>query len=116
MAVATPIEPLQQTPYGVVAERFQAGGVPMDSVVMGIPTEFGVEPLEQYGQPEVAVLLTPRGEALERGPELLPCGPAVEVISPLALLSPPKLDPQQLEARFACPSAPTARDEPCLGA
>jgi hypothetical protein len=114
--LATPIEPLQQKPYGVVEELFQAGGVPMDSVVIVIPTEFGVEPLEQYWQPEVAVLLTPRGEALERGPQFLPCGPAFEVISPLAILSPPTLEPQTLEARFSCLSVPTARDDPCLGA
>jgi hypothetical protein len=114
--LATPIEPLQQKPYGVVEELFQAGGVPMDPVVIVIPTEFGVEPLEQYWQPEVAVLLTPRGEALERGPQFLPCGPAFEVISPLAILSPPTLEPQTLEARFSCLSVPTARDDPCLGA
>ena len=86
----------------------------MDSVVIVIPTEFGVEPLEQHWQPEVAVLLTPHGEALERGPEFLPCGPAFEVISPLAILSPPKLEPQKLEPGFPCQAVPTAWNDLCL--
>ena len=67
VALATPIEPLLQHPYGFVEALLQAGGVPVDSVVVVIPTEFGVEPLEQYWSPEVTVLLTPRGAALERG-------------------------------------------------
>jgi hypothetical protein len=116
VALATPIEPRQQTPYGVVAELLQAGGVPMDSGVMVIPTACGVQPLEQDWQPEGATLLTPRGEALERGPELLPGGPACEVLAPLALLSPPPLEPQQLAARLAGLSVPTEREDPGLGA
>jgi hypothetical protein len=114
VALATPIEPLQQNPYGFVEELLQAGGVSMDSVVVVIPAEFGVEPLEQYWQPEVAVRLTPRGEALERGPEFLPCGPAFEVILPLAILSPPKLEPQKLEPAFPCKAVPTEWNDPGL--
>ena len=104
---ATPIEPRQPTPYGCVEARFQAGGVPMDAVVLVIPPEFGGEPLHQSWPPEGAVLLTPRGAALARGPECLPCGPAVEVLSPLASLSPPTLEPQTLAARVSCLSVPT---------
>ena len=48
MALATPIEPLQQHPYGFVEALLPAGSVPMDSVVIVIPAELGVEPLEQY--------------------------------------------------------------------
>ena len=77
----------------------------MDSIVIVIPPEFGVEPLEQYWQPAVTVFLTPRGEALERGPECLPCGPALEVCSPLALLAPPNLAPQKLTPGFRIPLA-----------
>ena len=51
VALATPIEPLQQNPYGFVEELFQAGGVPMDSVVIVVPAEFGVQPLEEHWQP-----------------------------------------------------------------
>jgi hypothetical protein len=115
VALATPIEPLQHNPYGFVEELLQAGGVPMDSVVVVIPAEFSVEPLEQYCQPEVAVLLTPRGEALERGPEFLPCGPAFEVILPLAILAPPTLEPQTLEPGLPCEAVPTAWNDPWLG-
>ena len=112
--LATPIEPLQHNPYGCVEELWQAGGVSMDSVVVGIPTEFSVEPLAQYGQPEVAILLTPRGEALERGAAFLPCGPAFEVLLPLAILSPPQLDPQKLEPGLPCEAVPPACHEPWL--
>lgn len=83
---------------------------------MVIPTAFGVEPLDQDWPPAVAVLLTPRCEALERGPEFLPCGPAFEVISPLASLSPPTLEPQTHDARFSCRLVPTERADPRLGA
>jgi hypothetical protein len=31
--LATPVEPLQQNPHGLVEELFQAGGIPMDPVV-----------------------------------------------------------------------------------
>jgi hypothetical protein len=116
VAVATPIAPLQHKPYGCVEELFQAGGVPMDSGVMVIPTECGVAPREPYWPPEVAVRLTPRGEARARGPELLPGGPAFAVIAPLAILAPPNLAPQNREARCSCLSVPTARDAPCRGA
>ena len=51
MALTTPVEPLQQNPHGAVEERFQAGGVPVDSVVIVIPTEFGVQPLEEHREP-----------------------------------------------------------------
>jgi hypothetical protein len=82
VALVTPIEPLQQNPDGFVEELLQASDVAMDSVVIVIPPEFGVEPLEQYWQPQVAVLLAPRNEALARGPQFLPGGPAFEVMSP----------------------------------
>ena len=88
----------------------------MDSVVMVIPTEFGVQPLEEHWQPEVAILLAPRGEALQRGAEFLAGRAALEVILPLAVLAPSKLNPQKLEAGFPCESVPTERDDPCLGA
>ena len=115
MALATPVEPLEQHPHGTVEELFQAGSVPVHSVVIVVPAEFGVQPLEEHWQPEVAVLLAPRGEALQGVAEFLPCGPAFEVIFPLAVLAPPKLEPQKLEAGFACESVPTERDDPCLG-
>src|SRR5713101_437449 len=44
VALATPVEPLEQQPHGTVEELFQAGGVPMDSVVIVVPAEFGVQP------------------------------------------------------------------------
>ena len=116
MALATPIAPRQQTPYGVVEELLPAGGVPRDAVVMVLPTACGVQPLEPSGPPAVATLLTPRGEARERGPELLPGGPACEGLAPRALLSPPPLEPQHLAARVAGLAVPTDREEPGLGA
>ena len=51
VALATPVEPLQQNPHGAVEELFQAGGVPVDSVVIVVPAEFGVQPLEEYWEP-----------------------------------------------------------------
>jgi hypothetical protein len=116
VAWATPIEPLQHNPSGFVAALWQAGGVAMDSVGMGVPTELGVAPREPYGQPAGAGLLTPRGAARERGPEVLPCGPAFAGIVPLAILAPPQREPPTLEARLAGLLGPTAREEPCLGA
>jgi hypothetical protein len=98
--LATPIEPLQQNPYGFVEELFQAGDVPVDSVVVVISTEFGVQPLEEHWQPEVAILLAPRGEALESSAEFLAGRAALEVLCPLAILAPSKLKPQKLEAGF----------------
>ena len=47
VALALPVEPLQENPHGAVEERWQAGCVPMDSGVVGIPTEFGIQPLEE---------------------------------------------------------------------
>jgi hypothetical protein len=116
VALATPVEPLQQHPYGAVEELFQAGGVPVDSVVVVIPTEFRVQPLEEPWQPEVAILLAPRGEALHRGAEFLAGRAAREVILPLAVLASSQLKPQNLEAGFPGESVPTDRDDPCLGA
>jgi hypothetical protein len=110
------MKPLQQHPYGFGEELLQAGGVAMDAVIMVRPTALGGEPLAQAWQALGAVLLTPRGAALERGPAFLACGPALEVLSPLAILAPPTLKPQQCATRLSCLSVPTDRDEPCLGA
>ena len=64
VALATPVEPLQQNPSGPVEELFQAGGIPVDSVVIVVSTEFGVQPLEEYRKPEVPILLAPHREVL----------------------------------------------------
>ena len=114
-ALATPLEPLPHNPAGFGEALLQAGGVAMDSVVVVVPAEVGVEPLEQPWEPEGAVLLTPRGAALQSGPAFLPCGPAFEVLLPRTLLAPPTLAPQKLDAHVPGLSVPTARDEPCLG-
>jgi hypothetical protein len=50
VAWTTPIEPLSQNPYGFVEELLQAGSIPVDSVVIGGPTELGVQPLDKHGQ------------------------------------------------------------------
>src|SRR4029450_513694 len=64
----------------------------------------------------MTMLLAPRCEALQRAPELLAgCSP-LEVIFPLAVLAPPKLESQKPEAHFSYLSVPTERDDPCLGA
>jgi hypothetical protein len=90
--------------------------MPVDSVVMVVPTECGVQPLEQHWQSSRPMLLAPRCEALQSAPECLAgCAP-LAVILPLAVLAPPKLASQKLEAPFSCLSVPTARDAPCLGA
>jgi hypothetical protein len=115
VALATPVEPLQQNPHGTVEELFQTGGVPVDSVVIVVPTKFGVQPLEEFWQSEVSVLLAPRGEALQGTAEFLAGRPPLEVIFPLAIFAPSKLEPQKLKAGFPCLSVPTERDEPCLG-
>jgi hypothetical protein len=101
VALATPVEPLQQNPYGAVEELFQAGGVPVDSVVVVRPTQFGVPPLEEHWQPEGAILLAPRCEALPRGAEFLAGRAALERILPLAVLAPSTLKPQTLEPDVA---------------
>src|SRR6266508_660132 len=64
----------------------------------------------------MTMLLAPRCEALQSAPEFLAgCSP-LEVIFPLAVLAPPNLESQKLEAHFSCLSVPTERDDPCLGA
>src|SRR2546428_10696797 len=64
----------------------------------------------------MTMLLAPRCEALQSAPEFLAgCSP-LEVIFPLAVLAPPNLKSQKLEALFSCLSVPTERDDPCLGA
>jgi len=115
VALATPVEPLEQHPQGTVAELLQAGGVPMDSVVIVAPAECGVPPLEEPWPPEVAVLLAPRGAALQGAAECLPCGPAFAVLLPRAVLAPPTRKPENLAAGLPSVSVPTARDDPRLG-
>jgi hypothetical protein len=107
VAVATPVELRQQKPDGTVEELFQAGGVPVDSVVVGIPTEFGVQPLEEHWPPEVAMLRAPRCEALQSGTEFLAGGAVLEVILPRAVLAPSQLKPQTRAAGFPCKSVPS---------
>ena len=103
VAWATPLEPLQPTPSGLGATLWQPGGVPLDAAVgVVLPAELSGEPLAQDGQPAGAGRLTPRGEALARGPACLPCGPAVAVIVPLALLAPPPLAPRH--SPLGCPA------------
>jgi hypothetical protein len=74
-----------------------------------------VQPLEEPWQPEVAMLLAPRGAALQGPAECLAGGAALEVIFPLAGLAPSQRKPEQLAADFSCVSVPTERDAPCLG-
>ena len=115
VALATPVEPLQQNPHGLVEDRFQAGGIPVDPIVIVVPTESGVQPLEEYWPPEVPMLFAPRGEAFQRGPEFLAGGAALEVILPLAILALSALKPPKLEAGSPGGSGATERDHPRLG-
>jgi hypothetical protein len=108
VALAASIAPLQEHPHGLVAALLQAGGVPVDSVVIVIPTTFRVEPRAEFWQPVGPVLLAPRGAALQGAPEFLAGRPPLEVIFPLAVLAPPKLESQKLEAHFSYLSVPTA--------
>jgi hypothetical protein len=89
--------------------------MPVDPVVSGVPTEVGVQPLEEDGPPEVPRLFAPRGAAFQRGPEFLAGGAAPEVILPLAILPPSELKPQTLEAGSPGGSIATAREHSRLG-
>jgi hypothetical protein len=116
VALATPVAPLQHNPPGTVEALLQAGSVPVDSVVIVVPTELGVQPLAEHCESSMTMRLAPRGEALQGAPEFLAGRPPLEVILPLAVLAPSTLKPQTLDAGFPCESVPIARDDPCLGA
>jgi hypothetical protein len=116
VALATPVEPLPQHPSGAGEERFQAGGVPVDSGGVGRPTKVRVQPLAEHWHPEVASLLAPRGAALPRGAAVRAGRAALAGSWPLAVLAPANLQPQNRDAGCPGESGPTARDEPGLGA
>lgn len=57
VALTPPIEPLAQHPYGFVEKLLQAGGIPVDSVVMVVPTKCGVQPREKPWESLMPMLL-----------------------------------------------------------
>jgi hypothetical protein len=49
----------------LLKELVQAGVVASHSVVVVIPTELGIQPLELFSYPAMAILLTPFGYAFD---------------------------------------------------
>jgi hypothetical protein len=115
VARATPVAPLPPKAQGLGEALLQAGGMPMAPGVMGVPTAFGGQPLAADWQPEVPMLLAPRGDAWPRGPEVLPGGAALAVLFPLASPPPSALQPQALAAGGPGGSGAPERDQPRLG-
>ena len=65
LALTASIQPLQMQPLHQMIELLQAFVVAAHSVVVVITTEFGIEQLELFSHPAMAILLTPFGYAFD---------------------------------------------------
>jgi len=99
--LAAPIEPFEQYPQCLPEKLIQTGIVTHDPVVVEIPTEFGVQPPEQYHQPQIPILPAPRRKTFQRCFQLLARGSTLEVRSSPSVFTPVELEPQEVEPRPA---------------
>jgi hypothetical protein len=65
LALATSVQRFQMQPLHLLKELVQAVVVAAHSVVVVITTELGIEQLELFSHPAMAILLTPLGYAFD---------------------------------------------------
>ena len=114
-ALASPVQPLPQSPHRLVEECFQPGAVAGHPVVVVVPTELERQQREQFSKRHVTTLLTPRGEVGQRVAELLAGGPPLQVRLTGAILSPGKLKPEKIKPCCAWLTIPAEGNHPAFG-
>src|SRR5437867_4960802 len=93
------IEPLPQSPHGLVVELPQAIAIAGNPVVVIVPTEFEIQRCEEFLQPNMTVLFAPCSEVGQRVAELLARCPPLQMRFTGAILPPVKLEPKEIEPR-----------------
>src|SRR3972149_3132893 len=114
-ALAPPVQPLPQSPHGLVEKLFQPVAVTRNPIVVVVPTELELQQGEQFSERHVAALLAPLGEVGQRVAELLAGGPPLDVRLTGAILSPGKLKPEKIEPRCARLAVPAESNNPAFG-
>jgi hypothetical protein len=99
--LAPPIEPLQEHAQSAIEELLEARAVPVHPVVVVIPPELDVQPRKQHSEPQMAILLAPLGEALQRSPQLSTRRAPLQMRLPRPILPPVELKPQELKPSLA---------------
>jgi hypothetical protein len=96
--LTTAVEPFAQDTHGTGEELLQAGRVALHAIVVVVPTQLGVQLVEEVCQSPPTLVLTPGRAPLEGVAPFLARCPTLQMGLALAVPAPTKLQPQKVKA------------------